>query len=57
MSKIDPFVQKIVWTLLSAGLAVAGAQFGVGTGTEQLLMLLAGAGVGGAWIPQPRHKP
>lgn len=56
-SKVDPFVQKIIWTLVSAGLGIVGLKLAPGTSLETLLLVLAGGGVGGAWIPQPNRKP
>jgi hypothetical protein len=52
-SKVDPFWQKVIWTVLSAGLALLGAKLAPSLDVSQLLFVAGGTGIGGALIRQP----
>ncbi len=50
MSKIDPFWQKVIMTVMGAGLVLLGHKF---PDLAAELGALGGGAVGGAWLKRP----
>lgn len=47
----NPFVQRVVWTLLSFGVAAGAAKLGLGN--DLIVGAIAGGGASAAWLPGP----